>query len=145
MHHVVSLAPLGHIVTATIDKHIRLLQSADALCHAPVPLRGLQPAAHATGAKGIVTLWHSQRVHLLEMRTHVQVHPYLKAALLKVSAKVTLAVRLPYRMRHRCLVVYRTVWLHNRTATALQQLDGVFEQLLEAVVIHVEVIRRDAF
>ena len=127
MHHIVSLAPLVHVIAATIDKHIRLVETADALSHAPVSLRGLQPAAHATGAKSVVTLWYSQRVDLLEMRTHVQVYPYLKAALLKVSAKVSLAVGLPNRVRHRCLVVYRTVWLHYRTATALQQLNRVFE------------------
>ena len=77
MHHVVLFAPLGHVVAAAIDEHVGLLQSADALRHLPVPLGGWQPARHATGAEGIVTLGHSQRVHLLEVGAHVQVHPYL--------------------------------------------------------------------
>ena len=107
-------------------------------------LGSVEPPRHSASAKCVVTFGHSQRVHLLKVWRHVQIYPNLHPALLKVSAKVSLAVRLPNRVRHRCLVVYRTVRLHNRTATALQQLDGVFEQLLEAVVIHIEVIRRDA-
>ena len=78
MHHVVRLAPLGHIITATIDKHIRLVESADALCHFPMSLGSVQPSRHSASAKSVVTFGHSERVDLFKVWRHVQIYPNLR-------------------------------------------------------------------
>ena len=143
--YVVSLAPFFDFFTATIDKHIRLFKSADALCHFPMSLGGVQPSRHSTGAKSVVTFGHSKRVDFLKVWRYVQIYPNLHPALLQVSAKVTLAVRLPNSVSHRGLVVYRAIRLNYCTASRLQQFNRVFEQLLKSVVIDIEMISRYSF
>ena len=106
MYHVVRLAPLGHVVTATIDKHIRAVESADALCHFPMSLGGVEPSRHSASAKSVVPVRHSESVDFLKVWRHVQIYPNLHPALLQVSAKVSLSVRLPNSVSHRCLVMY---------------------------------------
>ena len=113
IHEVMLSAPLFHVLAAAIDQHVRLFKSADTLCHCPVPFGGFQPTANATCAKSVVTFGNSEGVHLLKVWRHVQIYPYLHAALLQVSAKVSLSVGLPNGVRHRCLVVYRAVRLHD--------------------------------
>ena len=130
IYEVVSTAPFFNFITATIDKHIRLFKSADTLCHFPVPFGSVEPSFYSASAKSVVPVRHSESVDFLKVWRHVQIYPNLHPALLQVSAKVTLSVRLPYSVCHRCLGVSRAIRLNYCLTSRHKQRNGVFEKLL---------------
>lgn len=138
------LAELPDVVATGIDHHIRVLQSANLLCLPEVELQSFHPAAGAAGEESIVAMGNTHAVVSGEVAAHIEVHPHLDAALLKVAGEVPLLVYPEQCHRHGCLVVNGAVGLHDMFAPGLQQFHRVFEQPLEAVVLHIEMVGADA-